>query len=541
MNKGMNGKIKNLLVVAIVVLSTIAMVASAIATGEITATRDISTQTVRPGETFTVTVMITANQDIYAPILDENPPSGWTVTPIENGGATFKESEIKWLWLEMLSAGTSKTVVYNITVPTDAEIGTYYVTGSISAYQVSPTDVGGESEVCVKTIIDVIPPTIASVELDKYMVSPGETINVTISASDNIGIVSVTAKSFNTTWNSDETSLSVTSGTEASGIWTEAITAPSTAGTYNISVVAKDAAGNTATNNTVLYKVSGGPTYVSGIISSDTTWTATGSPYIVTGNILVAEGVTLTIDPDAVVKFNTGKGLQIAGELIARGTEAEPIIFTSNQISPAPGDWVNILFTDSSVDAIYDENGDYLSGSIMQYCTVEYGGGSDIPAVKIADSSPFVDHCTIKDNDNSGIYINAASESLVITNNTIQNNSAVQGGGIITIFATVSISGNIITGNSAIEGGGILASQGDVTIISNAITGNSASSRGGGIDAGYYGGTTTIVNNIITNNSANSAGGGISTYHGTTSIINNTITNNSASGGGGIYASVMAI
>ena len=50
-----------------------------------------------------------------------------------------------------------------------------------------------------------------------------------------------------------------------------------------------------------------GPTYVSGIILSDTTWTVADSPYIVTGNILVKNGVTLTIEPDVAVKFNSDK------------------------------------------------------------------------------------------------------------------------------------------------------------------------------------------------------------------------------------------
>ena len=115
-----------------------------------------------------------------------------------------------------------------------------------------------------------------------------------------------------------------------------------------------------------------GPTAVSGPISSDTTWTQANSPYIVTGAVPVSEGVTLTIEPWVVVKFNSGASLQINGQLIARGTELDPITFTSNQPSPAPGDWENILFTDSSVDATYDGEGNYTGGCIMQYCVVEY-------------------------------------------------------------------------------------------------------------------------------------------------------------------------
>ena len=34
----------------------------------------------------------------------------------------------------------------------------------------------------------------------------------------------------------------------------------------------------------------GGPTYVSGIIDTDTTWTAADSPYVVTANTLVSYG-----------------------------------------------------------------------------------------------------------------------------------------------------------------------------------------------------------------------------------------------------------
>ena len=60
-----------------------------------------------------------------------------------------------------------------------------------------------------------------------------------------------------------------------------------------------------------------GPTYVSGIISTDVNWNVTDSPYIVTGNMLVASGSSLTIDPGVHVKFDGYYYLQIEGTLIA--------------------------------------------------------------------------------------------------------------------------------------------------------------------------------------------------------------------------------
>lgn len=168
------------LLMTIIVLSVILIIMPVIAVGEITATRDISKQTVALGKTFTVTVTITASQTIYAPILDEDLPTNWTVTPLQNDGAIFKESEIKWLWTESLSEGDSRTVVYNVTVSSDAESGVYYITGRISAYQISYIDVGGESEINVGAVyFDTGLGTYPSIfGTHNGTIKPNQTINV---------------------------------------------------------------------------------------------------------------------------------------------------------------------------------------------------------------------------------------------------------------------------------------------------------------------------------------------------------------------------
>src|ERR1700680_4524573 len=81
-------------------------------------------------------------------------------------------------------------------------------------------------------------------------------------------------------------------------------------------------------------------TNVSGTISSGTTWTLGGSPYIVTGEVIVNTHVTLAIDPGVTVKFNGGQQLMINGTLSAVGTAASPIVFTSSSPIPSNGSWV---------------------------------------------------------------------------------------------------------------------------------------------------------------------------------------------------------
>jgi parallel beta-helix repeat protein len=310
---------------------------------------------------------------------------------------------------------------------------------------------------------------------------------------------------------------------------------------YRVTVGSSDKAGNTQSQGYIL------DTHleISQVISGDTTWTKENSPYVITGNILVPSGVTLTIEPGVTVKFGWGMGMQIDGELVARGTEAEPIVFASNQTFAGPVEWGDILFTDSSVGATFDQAGNYLSGSIMQYCTVEYAGVKTIcqdqEAIKILSSSPFIDHCTITGNGGGGIYILRGSAR--VTNNVISNNSAANwGAGICCWYndGDVTISGNTITNNSVGSGGGVGiycdCYNGNLSISGNDISHNSGELdglNGSGIACSCEGGVVSISGNTISNNS----GGGISCscHSGTVNVSGNTINDNSAYAGGGVY------
>jgi len=118
-----------------------------------------------------------------------------------------------------------------------------------------------------------------------------------------------------------------------------------------------------------------GPTEVGGPTSGKTVWTVDGSPYRVTTSFTVSDGDSLVIDPGVVIKFNSGTRMYVYGTLVAEGTVADSIIFTSYRddewggdtngdgpTSGSRGDWHDIYF--SSPDP----------GCSMEYCKCRFAG-----------------------------------------------------------------------------------------------------------------------------------------------------------------------
>jgi parallel beta-helix repeat protein len=128
-------------------------------------------------------------------------------------------------------------------------------------------------------------------------------------------------------------------------------------------------------------------------ISKDTTWAGN---ILVSGDVYVEPGVTLTIAPGTIVKFKRidetsdqnmfdidspyypQAELIIRGKLIAQGTEKQKITFTSAEIDARPADWgaVNFLGSDGSVieycKFLFAYNGIHAHGSSLQINRSEF-------------------------------------------------------------------------------------------------------------------------------------------------------------------------
>lgn len=121
--------------------------------------------------------------------------------------------------------------------------------------------------------------------------------------------------------------------------------------TYYYKIAALDRAENESspTDYVSCVPVKPGPTIVSGRIEVDTTWYAGSSPIIISDEILVMNGSTLTIEPGTLVK-SQGAGIVVRGKLLAQGREDNIIQMVGGRDEKNNFTWNGITF-DNTNDA----------------------------------------------------------------------------------------------------------------------------------------------------------------------------------------------
>jgi hypothetical protein len=186
--------------------------------------------------------------------------------------------------------------------------------------------------------------------------------------------------------------------------------------------------------------------YPSGSIVSGTvsgTWNSAGSPYTAIGDITIPQGEELTIQAGVEVRLAAGVKLVAEGDLLAMGEAGSPVIFTSDQLDPQPGDWGWLEI--------------YSDGTRLRYVTVEYGIYGIMVKTEGGIIGPVIEHSLIRYNERDGIRIRAQSRNgearnqTQVLNSTITQNSpgifiAAYGASIVS-YAEPIIRNNTITQN----------------------------------------------------------------------------------------------
>ncbi len=219
----------------------------------------------------------------------------------------------------------------------------------------------------------------------------------------------------------------------------------------------------------------------SGILKKDETWEGVVN---ITGDVVVPEGITLTIKANALIKFSsasddqgggydpTRSELIIEGILRAEGKDKYQIRFTSSnftlpeekvqtRVQPQAGDWYGIIFRRGGHDK-----------SILTYSIIEFA----YDGITCINASPRIFRNRIEGNFWNGILCDIISAPKISNNQVLNNGYA---GINCKINSAPIIASNEITGNRY----GILAQDVSTPII-------------GDLRMGENSGKNTIYNNL---------------------------------------------
>ena len=223
-----------------------------------------------------------------------------------------------------------------------------------------------------------------------------------------------------------------------------------------------------------------GGTEIFGPIYEDTIWTKANSPYCCTQDIIILNGITLTIEPGVNV-LNKYISFLVDGQLIAKGTKAERIVFTSyneNEEDSIQSVWKGIKFTEKSTAAIFDSNNKYQSGSILEYVTIEYVRNyADDSSIKI-DKLPYLNNVLFHNNTPRAIY---STCPLILMNCDFTNNGSYDDGGAIYAESTLIVINSVFSNNYSNDRdqdrsysyGGAIYAKDNLTVIDSSFNNNS--------------------------------------------------------------------
>lgn len=216
-----------------------------------------------------------------------------------------------------------------------------------------------------------------------------------------------------------------------------------------------------------------------GEVTTNMTWDNPDIVYFLFGDVTVAAGATLTIEPGQIVKI-FGYGLIVHGTLHAVGTSSAPIIFTSYRDDTVGGDTNNDGATQGDSP---DWNGVELradsSDNVMDYTEVRFGGfdgaGLDYGAIAVAGSLT-LSHSIVRESEHIGVLVEpngvATLRNNLIVNNGVAGVQAQANATLIAVNNTIDGNGGRRFRNNPFFGTGIVLSSPTATLRNNLITNN---------------------------------------------------------------------
>ncbi len=277
-----------------------------------------------------------------------------------------------------------------------------------------------------------------------------------------------------------------------------------------------------------------------GAIAANETWLAADNPHVLTGNVTVNAGVTLTLQPGVQVRLTANRVLYVYGNLAAVGTVAQPISFTRD----ATSSWHSLQFVTSGTgtltqchldNALY---GIYQNGTgviTMTGCTIDhcsYGlylgsGGVQMGSTTVSACTSYgiygasfaptlTDGNVVIDNCSTGLYLSGITGLNLTAGLTVRNNTTA--GLQVLNCPDPAVSNLVATGNTGTVGAMQFENCGEVTLGPGTSGGAGALANLWGVSLGpgsYLTAGSTVPTTGNTNNDIRLGGSTTGTHNGT--------------------------
>jgi hypothetical protein len=234
------------------------------------------------------------------------------------------------------------------------------------------------------------------------------------------------------------------------------------------------------------------------------TWTESGSPYVVEGNLTVPGNQTLRIEKKVRLEFAGPYRIVVRGQLIADASDTRhvrltpetnlTIRFTTDPVTN-PAGWCGLRFINAD------------TGSKLVNCVLEYGRAT-------GDGS-----------DGTGGAVYVEGSTLDVANCVFEHNSARLGGALACVRGEVNVANCAFKGNTGLEGAGAVYAEGGQLDLANVEIEDNA---GGGLYCRNSG--VDIANCAVRGNRSGREGGGIRADSASLDIANASVSGNTNGG-----------
>ncbi|WP_443736317.1 carboxypeptidase regulatory-like domain-containing protein [Treponema sp.] len=198
-------------------------------------------------------------------------------------------------------------------------------------------------------------------------------------------------------------------------------------GLYTLVVSVKDKSGNISAVRKSSITITDVTTTLQGVLTgANLHLVKEKSPYLVVADCNVSESDTLIIDAGVEVRFEGEFYIAVSGQIEARGTKEDKILFTSNHAGSVY--WNGISINGGSMTA--DSYNNYVSGNIIEYSEFEY---AKTPLT--VQSSAYIANCDFHDNYQDHNYWDnyysmcLKGDNSIIVNNELNEGIYVESGG----------------------------------------------------------------------------------------------------------------